>query len=196
MNNYEYIIASLPVISAGDARALPPQNRPDTDGIIADIREMLDDKDAATLEFVLGSYGGDLPLEEFYRKASSSGNAFIREYFRYDLNVRNAKVRYLNTELGRPEGTDMVLPEECEDFEDLEIVNGILSGNDILARERGLDELMWNKADELTTFHIFDLDLILGFVVRLKIIDRWIRLDENEGREMFRRLVDEIRNNR
>ena len=75
-------------------------------------------------------------------------------------------------------------------------MNDILSGHDILARERSLDDLMWNKAEELTTLHVFDLDLILGFVVRLEIIGRWVRLDENEGRALFRRLVEEIRNNR
>lgn len=196
MNNYEYIIASLPVISYGDVRALAPQDRPDVDGIIAEIRERMDEKDAGTLDFVLSCYDGATPGEEFYRKALSSRNHFIRDYFRYDLDVRNAKVAYLNAELGRPEGLDMVLPEEYGEFDDLEKVNDILSGHDILARERSLDDLMWNKAEELTTLHVFDLDLILGFVVRLEIIGRWVRLDENEGRALFRRLVEEIRNNR
>ena len=43
------------------------------------------------------------------------------------------------------------------------------------------------------TFHYFDLTVILGFIVKLKIIDRWMKLDEATGREMFRELVDEVR---
>ena len=189
MNNYEYIIASLPLISASD-RTLP-----DTDAIIGEIRNALGARDAASLDFVLSIYDSATDPADFYGKATVSKSAFIRDYFGYDLNVKNTKVGYLNKALDRPEGTDIVLPSE-EEFEDRAKVLEILSGKDILARERALDELMWNKADELTVLHIFDLDVILGFVVRLKIIDRWAKLDENAGREFFRKLVNEIRNNR
>lgn len=189
MNNYEYIIASLPLISASD-RTLP-----DTDAIIGEIRNALGARDATSLDFVLSIYDSAMDPADFYGKATVSKSAFIRDYFGYDLNVKNTKVGYLNKALDRPEGTDIVLPSE-EEFEDRAKVLEILSGKDILARERALDELMWNKADELTVLHIFDLDVILGFVVRLKIIDRWAKLDENAGREFFRKLVNEIRNNR
>ena len=39
----------------------------------------------------------------------------------------------------------------------------------------------------------FDLDAILGYVARLKIIDRWLQLDPDSGRALFRRLVEQIR---
>ncbi|MBO5651574.1 MAG: DUF2764 family protein, partial [Selenomonas sp.] len=66
----------------------------------------------------------------------------------------------------------------------------------IRARERGLDDIMWAKADELVQMHIFDVDIILAFIAKLKIADRWNKLDPESGREMFRRLVQEIRNTR
>ena len=37
---------------------------------------------------------------------------------------------------------------------------------------------------------------ILGFTAKLKIIDRWNKLDPETGRELFRKLVDEIRKTR
>ena len=55
---------------------------------------------------------------------------------------------------------------------------------------------MWAKADELVQMHIFDVDIILAFIAKLKIADRWNKLDPESGREMFRRLVQEIRNTR
>ena len=189
MNNYEYIIASLPLVS------LSNRTLPDTDAIIEEIRSRLDERDADTLDFILSIYQEGNEPEAFYRKAAESKSEFIREYFGYDLNVKNTKVEFLNKALGRPEGTDVVLPSEDE-FEDRQKILEILSGKDILARERALDDTMWNKADELTVLHVFDLDVILGFVVRLKTIDRWTRLDESTGREFFRKLVNEIRNNR
>ena len=189
MNNYEYIIASLPLISASD-RALP-----DTEAVLGEIRGGLSGKDAALLDFVLSIYGEAADPEEFYGKAAVSKCGFVREYFGYDLMVKNTKVEYLNKALGRPEGTDAVLPS-ADEAEDRPKVLEILAGKDILARERALDELMWSKAEELTVLHVFDIDVILSFVVRLKTIDRWARLDENTGREFFRKLVNEIRNNR
>ena len=56
-----------------------------------------------------------------------------------------------------------------------------------------LDEVMWDKAVGLATFHYFDIDALLSFVVRLEIIHRWLRLDEKTGQELFRRLVQEVR---
>ena len=192
MNNYEYIIASLPAL---DAARASDKSQFDAQETIAQIRGQLDERDAKVLDFVLSFYGPDGPDGEFYAEAFKSRNAFVREYFKFDLGVRNAKVEYLNKALGRPEGKD-ALPLLEEEFEQKAKADEILSGTDILARERGLDDLMWSCAEELTVMHVFDLDVILAFVVRLKTIERWMRLDDRTGREMFRKLVDELRNSK
>ena len=126
-------------------------------------------------------------------------NSFIRKFFLVDLGVRNAKVEYLNRTLGRPEGTDVLItdPEaEPVEFEQKPEVDAILENGDILARERGLDDFYWKTADSITVLDVFDLDIILAFVVKLKLVERWLRLDEATGRELFRKLVKEIKENR
>ena len=45
----------------------------------------------------------------------------------------------------------------------------------------------------MTLLDSLDLEVILGFVAKLKIIDRWLQLDPDSGRALFRRLVDDIR---
>ena len=194
MNNYEYIIACLPVLD----RDVDNSTSLDTDAVIDEIHERLDASDAAVLDFMLKGYDKETLGEEFYSKALRHGSRFIREYFSFDLDVRNTKVEHLNNALGREPGKDMVvLPgREDIDFELKPDVEAILSGTDILKKERSLDELMWTRADELTIMEVFSLDAILGFVARLKIIDRWLKLDPVTGREMFRKLVEQIRNNR
>ena len=52
---------------------------------------------------------------------------------------------------------------------------------------------MWEKIGNLTTFNYFDIDAILGFITKLNIVARWYKLDEQTGREMFKKLVDEVR---
>ena len=190
MNNYEYIIASLPLLrqDGGDM--------PDTEAILMDIREQLGEKDLAVLDFLLSAYEPDTLGADFYLKAEKSRSPFIREFFRIDLGVRNAKVEYLNRTLGRPEGTDIVRPwEELPEFEQKAEVDAILEGSDILARERGLDDFYWKAADTITVMEVFDLGVILAFVVKLKLVERWLRLDEATGRELFRKLVKEIKEN-
>ena len=192
MNNYEYIIAGLPFLSQDGREA------PDTEAILADIREQLSEKDAKTLDFLLSAYAPDMPDAAFYIEAQKSRNRFIREFFALDLGVRNAKVEYLNRSLGRPEGTDVVNPDPEKDmpeFDQEPEVDAILETDDILGRERALDIFYWKAADALTVLDVFDLDLILAFVVKLKQVERWLKLDEATGRELFRKLVKEIKEN-
>lgn len=191
MNNYEYIIASLPVLSSDFRGEL------DCDDIIEQLCEQLDRKDARSLALLLDGFDSEKLCEGFYREALKSHNAFIRRYFLYDLYVRNLKVEYLNRELGRPEKQDVLdlLGEEFE-FEDAEKVGEVLSRKDILARERGLDDLMWNEIDSLCGLQVFSPDVIFGFVAKLQIVARWLKLDPQSGRELFKTLVEEIRNNK
>ena len=187
MGNYEYIISSLPVPDK-DARSgsVPAEE------LIAFIRSQLSKKDNALVDLLLRGHDETTLGEEFYREALADRDRFIREYFRFDLNLRNAKVRYLNKALGRPEGQDIFLEPEGV-FEEKERVEAVLALKDILARERGIDDIRWEKILALTVFNYFDIDAVLGFIARMLIIGRWVRLDDRTGREMFRRLVEEVR---
>lgn len=192
MNNYEYIIAGLPVLQRDSHTA---------DGFSAEameeeIRSQLDERDCRIFDFLLDGFRSECLSEEFYRKSSKSSSRFIRQYFSFDLSVRNARVEWLNSELGRPAGSDIMETETEENPELKSKVLDILSGNDILERERALDNLMWEKIEDITVMEIFSLDLILAFTAKMKIVDRWLKLDPVAGRELFRKLVEEIRNNR
>ena len=189
MNNYEYIIASLPVLMR-DMRSL---GKDSAHSLVEEIRKDCSKKDNELISFLLDGYDEEKMDASFYSKALSHPNSFIRGFFAYDLEVRNAKVDYLNEALGREAGTDnMILDPEKETEKD-EKVEEVLRTHDILAREKGIDSLMWEKIDELTLMDVFDIDLILAFIAKLQIVSRWLSLDEQSGREMFRRLVDEVR---
>lgn len=191
MNNYEYIVASLPVIEPGSRLGSSSA----ANAIIDDIREQLSNKDNALVTMLLDGFDPEKLNAGFYRACLGSGSRFLREYFLFDLFLRDTKVEYLNASLGRPEGKDVLLLEELEDyeFEQKEEIVEILSGTDIIGREKGLDMAIWEHVEEVTTMDVFDMDAILGFIARLKIIDRWDKLDPETGAELFRRLIKEIR---
>ena len=191
MNNYYYIVASLPVLSH---EWKPGEETPQT--IRQDILEQCSDKDRQLIMLLEDGFVDGNLTPDFYRTALAHRNRFIREYFRFDLSVRNAKVRYLNRALGRDlEKDTVVLDEDAteETFDEASSLDAILHGKDILERERGIDDLIWGKIDDLTTYDYFDIEAILGFLAKLHIVERWYTLDEQTGREMFRKLVDEVR---
>ena len=188
MNNYEYLIASLPDITPD----WKDSGEMSGDAFVDWLREGCSDSDRKLIDFLREGFSAANLNKDFYLRALSHRDRFLREYFRFDLNVRNAKVEYLNRELGRAAGTDIFLTDE-NGFEEEARLGAVLGSGDILSREKGIDDLMWEKIESLTTFDYFDIDAILGFIAKLNIAMRWNRLDPETGREMFSRIVKEVR---
>ena len=199
MNNYVYIIAGLPDFTP-DWR----QGQESLDGYLNNVRELLSEKDNKVLDLIVKGFDKEQIGLEFYKEALSHRLGFIREFFTFDLNVRNQKVRYLNQALGRapekdilslrdPDAEETGLEPEEPEFKESAKLQTILEGNDILARERGIDDLYWDKIDEITLFDYLNFDKILGMAVKMMIIRRWLILDEEAGRQMFKKLVNEVR---
>ena len=199
MNNYVYIIAGLPDFTP-DWR----QGEKSLDEYFDQIRELMSAKDNEIVDFIIRGFDKDQIGLDFYREALAYRIGFIRDFFQFDLNVRNQKVRYLNQALGRapekdvlsmrdPEAEETGLEPEEPEFKEAAALQSILEGNDILSRERGIDDLYWDKIDELTLFDYLNFDKILGVVAKMMIIRRWLILDEETGRAMFKKLVDEVR---
>ena len=203
MSNYEYIIASLPYLTLD----FQYSGQAGFNSVISDIKRDLDDHDQELVEFLLKGFSEKELDADFYAQALRNRNRFLREYFRFDLNLRNAKVRYLNAQLGREPDQDVMTGEDPEapdvdidgfrfnggEFEEMLKVENILSGTDLVAREKGLDDILWDKIDSLATFHYFDIEAILAYIAKLRILTRWLNLDEEVGRDVFRRLLKDVR---
>ena len=199
MNNYVYIIAGLPDFTP-DWR----QGDKSLEDYLHQVKELLSEKDQETIRLIEDGFNKEKIGLEFYKEALASRSTFIQEFFQFDLNVRNAKVRYLNQALGRdpqkdvlslvdPDAEEQGIEVEEPEFKEAARLQAILEGKDILARERGIDDLYWDKIDEITLFDYLNFSKVLGLVVKMMIIRRWLLLDEEAGRAMFKRLVDEVR---
>ena len=203
MSNFEYILSSLPLLTADFKYA----EGAGFQTVLDEIRRDLSEADTATVEFLLRGFDDGQLDEDFYAAALRHRNRFIREYFRFDLNLRNAKVRYLNQELQRSPGQDVMTGENPDapdtdidgfrftagEFLEAAVVENALSSTDLVSREKALDDILWKKVDDLATFHYFDLEAVLGYIAKLHIVNRWLALDETAGRERFHQLVEEVR---
>lgn len=204
MSNFEYIIASLPFLTA-DYKYEEGRN---WGRVIEEINENLTEKDTEVLDVLLKGFEADNLNADFYAAALKHPVKFIREYFRFDLNLRNAKVRYINGALGRQAEQDILDGKGEETDQDLDIDGYRFTGGDfaqeskvqtslalssLLDREQALDDITWEVIDHLGTFHYFDITAVLCYVAKLHIADRWLALDEERGRERFQQLVKEVR---
>lgn len=177
MANYQYIIAGLPDFQMDcEAEGFDYEETRDF------IKSQCSAKDCSYIDWL------DAGCEEanighlFYDAVAGSGCKFLRKYFAFDRKVREAKVAYL-------EGTSF---EECE-FAEREALKGIFATKNILEREKQLDRLYWQKADELVLYDLFDIDVVLAFLAKARIVRRWNRLDPVTGAEFFKQLVGEVR---
>ncbi len=95
MNNYVYIIAGLPEFTPEWSQGEKALNE-----YLRQVRELLSEKDNEVLDFIQRGFDKEQIGLEFYKEALSHNRSFIRDFFLFDFNVRNQKVRYLNKALG------------------------------------------------------------------------------------------------
>lgn len=192
MGNYHYIIAGLPelVLNA------------DNKGFSYDtIRESVyyssSEKDRRYIEwFDFGSNEENLNTH-FYRAAMNCKNRFIRLWFTLDLEIRNRKVDFVAGKMGRESSQYKVQVNNNADLgldeEQLQRLQTIFANRNILEKEQQLDKFKWDYITGLNEYGEFNMDVILAFLAKGKLIDRWNKLDRETGEQMFRKLVDEVR---
>ncbi len=192
MGNYHYIIAGLPEL------VLNADNKGFSyDSIKESIYTSSDDKDRRLIEwFEFGTNEENLN-PHFYRAAFECKNRFIRAYFALDLEIRNRKVDFVAKKLGK-EGNSYKMsvnkhPKLNLSEATLQKLTDIFATENILEKEQMLDKFKWDFINELNPYGVFNMDVILAFLAKGKLIDRWNKLDRKMGEEMFRRLVDEVR---
>ena len=187
MDNYVYIVASLPEIAVSYEGASF-----DYAAVKESVVELLSEKDQKLVELLEEGFDENTLGAEFYKKAAESKNRFIREYFDFDGRLRNMKVAYLAKRLDKKGDAYFVdMPEA--DFEEESQIKDILANDDFVLREQKMDELKWEKASDIARMDYFNMNTILAFLVKAKTVQRWAELDKAKGEEMFRKLVKEVR---
>jgi hypothetical protein len=145
--------------------------------------------------------------ELYYNKMENSDNRFIANWFKFDRETRNIQSAYLCRRLGasmedylvnKDDITELLLKNTSPDFglsrerdympellQTLEIQN-------LFDRESKLDILRWKQIDEINVMEYFSVDVALGILQKAYIADRWLSLDNEKGRKLFRKLIDDL----
>lgn len=146
----------------------------------------------------------------FYQARQHSGCKFLREWFTFDRNLRNITAAYTARSLKKPVAPELIgdgiivealARSNAADFglhnevPYIESVVQLLELPDMLEKEKKLDALRWNMAEELTESDYFNIDRILGYMVQVNLIHRWMALDKKAGTGMFRILQERLTRN-
>ena len=150
----------------------------------------------------------NLLTEMYYEYVLKTKNKFLKQWFEFNQNLnniligqncRNYSLEPENQLVGNGFVSNSILNSNTKDFGlevELPYVSEVIAlgeNENLLAREKGLDQLKWNKVEELTLFDYFTIEVVLAYTIKLDIAYRWLELDEETGRKMFSKIIDDLK---
>ena len=156
-----------------------------------------------------GRFPEDILAEAYYNYVEKTGNAFMRDWFAFDRDVRNVLTALTARRYGFQPATRLIGGNEVaqalatsgsRDFglgtelDWLDTLTRIYDTPDPVERERKLDLLKWDWLEEHTFFHYFSMERLLALLLKLDIVERWATIDPKRGGHVFRELVERLRN--
>lgn len=154
-------------------------------------------------------HADDLLAALYYSYGMSSNNAFIASWFEFNLNLNNilaalAARKYkmevssvivgatsICEQLRTSNARDFGLNETLEYFEALQRIADI---EELVEREKKVGMLKWKWLEDESFFHYFTIERIFVFLMQLEMIERWISLDKEKGNELFRKMIQDLKN--
>ncbi|WP_270230910.1 DUF2764 family protein [Phocaeicola coprocola] len=151
----------------------------------------------------------DLLAALYYSYGMSSNNAFIASWFEFNLNLNNilaalAARKYklevssvivgatsICEQLRTSNARDFGLNETLKYFEALQRIADI---EELVEREKKVNMLKWKWLEDESFFHYFTIERIFVFLMQLEMIERWISLDKEKGNELFRKMIQDLKN--
>ena len=144
----------------------------------------------------------------YYEYAMKCGNKFIASWFEFNLTINNILVAFTARKykwdiaqniVGDTEVCEALRTSGARDFglsgevDCLEQLVKISEITELVEREKKLDSLRWDWMEEATFFNYFTIERIFAFLLQLEMIERWISLDKEKGNQLFRSIIDTLK---
>ena len=151
----------------------------------------------------------DLLAALYYSYGMSSNNAFIASWFEFNLNLNNIlaalaarkyKLEVSSVIVGATSTCEQLRTSNARDFglnetlEYFEALQRIADIEELVEREKKVDMLKWKWLEDESFFHYFTIERIFVFLMQLEMIERWISLDKEKGNELFRKMIQDLKN--
>ena len=150
----------------------------------------------------------DLLASAYYSYAMQCSNQFIASWFEFNLNINNIQAAFSARKykmdvpsviVGHSEVSELLRTSNARDFglNDLltyfEQLQRIVEIEELVEREKKIDLLKWKWLEEESFFNYFTVERIFVFLLQLEMIERWISLDKEKGSELFRQMIQNLK---
>ena len=148
----------------------------------------------------------------FYEFVLNTKNEFLRNWFMFELNIKNILTAFHCVQF------DYELSEQLLNVEQNKTVYNLLAGKRLKSelyedevpfhnqlfkivesdlklqeKEKAIDKLKWDYLDEFTFFHYFTIEKILSYVIKLLLVERWMKMDIETGKQLLNKLIEELK---
>ena len=145
----------------------------------------------------------------YYDFALKSTEGFLRDCFVLERDLRNilaalsARRNKLSLEgqlIGDYDLTQALRNSHARDFGlsgEFPFMERLLQWEDNpwVDREIALDAIHWDYIDQLNTFNYFSIEVVLAYLIKLILLERWVKLDKSDGATVFRNLLGNMEKN-
>ena len=140
----------------------------------------------------------------YYAYAMRCKNRFVSRWFEFNLTVNNVLVALAGRKykmdvssmiVGDTEVCEALRTSNARDFglgtelDYLDPVMKLAEVDDLVEREKKLDQLRWAWMEEATLFDYFTIERLFVFLLQVEMIERWLSLDKEKGNQLFRQLI-------
>jgi len=140
----------------------------------------------------------------YYEYAMKCKNKFVSSWFAFNLTMNNILVvltaRKFKMDIaplivGDTEVCEALRTSGARDFgltgevDFLDQLVKISETEELVEREKKIDQLRWNWMEEATFFNYFTVERLFVFLLQLEMIERWISLDKEKGNQLFRSII-------
>lgn len=153
-------------------------------------------------------FAQDMLAAEYYAYAMKCKNKFFASWFEFNLNLNNIlaalsarkyKMDVSNVVVGHTEVCEVLRTSNARDFGLTEILDyfeplqRIAETEELVEREKKVDLLKWNWLENEAFFHYFTIERLFVFLLQLDMVERWTQLDKERGKELFRQMIQNLK---
>lgn len=155
-----------------------------------------------------GWFAEDAMELEYLTYAQKVKNPMMRQWYSLNLNLSNILTALIARKngwnvgdyiMGDNEVNEMIRTNHTADFglggelDYMSQLMRIVLIEDPVEKERQIDAFKWAWLDDATFFDPFSIEAVFAYLVKLDMLERWERLDVEEGQKTFRSIVENLR---
>ena len=150
----------------------------------------------------------DLRAQLLYEEGMRSQNAFVREWFGFNLNLNNILAAVICRKhgfdlkkaiVGEGEVQDALRTSNAKDFglsatlPEIDDILRLSEVEDLYEREKKTDALRWAWLEDKTLFRYFEAENVFAYWLQAQMLFRWDILNKETGEQIFRDLLNDMK---